>query len=93
MTLLTTELGLKEAFGTLRMTFAGRQLPSRWALHALIAPRSATRITAQITLDATASIAVVAEKRNIMRLLIFVALSPPHYQLARRDEFLMNLTS
>lgn len=64
MTLLTPEIGLEEAFRTLGMTLAGSQLPARWAFHALIPSRTAARITAQITLDATATIAVIAVNGN-----------------------------
>lgn len=64
MTLLTTKLGLEEALGTLWMTFTGRELPPGRTLHALIPSRPATRITAQITFDATAPVAIVAGKRR-----------------------------
>lgn len=64
MTLLAAKVGLKEAFGTLRMTLAGGQLPPRWTLNALIPAWTAARITAQITLNATATVAVIAANDN-----------------------------
>lgn len=65
MTLLATEVGLEEAFRTFRMTFTSSQLPSRRALHALIPAWPTTRITAQITLDTTAAITVIAVNDNV----------------------------
>jgi hypothetical protein len=64
MTLLTAKVCLEEALWTLGMTLTSSQLPSRRTFHALIPARSAARITAQITLDTTATIAVIAVNGN-----------------------------
>lgn len=64
MTLLATKVGLKEAFRALRMTFAGRQFPARRTFYALIATRTAARVTTQIAFYATAAIAVISENGN-----------------------------
>lgn len=64
MTLLTTKVGLEKALRTLWVAFASGQLPSRRTFNALIPSRSTARITAQITLDTTATITVIAVNGN-----------------------------
>lgn len=61
VTLLTSELGLEEAFRTFWVTLAGSKLPSGWTFNALISTRTTACITAQITFNATTTIAVIAE--------------------------------
>lgn len=60
MAFLAAKLRLVEALGTLRMAFAGGQLPASWTLDALVAPRSAARVAAEVALGADAAIAVVS---------------------------------
>lgn len=60
MARLAAELRLEEALGTLGEAFSTRQLPPLRTLDALIAPRSATSVTAEIALGARSSVAVVS---------------------------------
>lgn len=76
MTLLAPKLGFKETFGTLRVTFASCKFPSWWTFHALIPTRATTCITAQITFDATAAVAVVTGNDNENENVNFVAELP-----------------
>jgi hypothetical protein len=64
MTLLTAKFGLEKAFGAFRMTFTASKLPSRGTLNTLIPSRTTARITAQITFNATPTIAVIAGNDN-----------------------------
>lgn len=64
MTLLAPKLGLEEAFGTFWMTFAGSKFPSGWTFYTLIPTRTTACITAQITFNATTTIAVIAENNE-----------------------------
>lgn len=60
VTLLASKVRFVKALGALGMAFAGGQLPSSRALDALVAPRSAAGVTAEIALGANATIAVVS---------------------------------
>jgi hypothetical protein len=70
MTFLTTELRFEKALRTLRMAFTGSELPSWWTFNTLIPARATACITAQVTLNTTTTIAVIAEM--IMRMIILV---------------------
>jgi len=61
MALLATKVRLVEALGALGMAFAGGQLPSSRALDALVAPRTAAGVAAQVALGTDAAVTVVAE--------------------------------
>lgn len=65
MTLLTPELGLEESLGALGMALARCQLPGWRAFDTLVTARTTACITAQITFNATATIAVIAENDKI----------------------------
>lgn len=60
VTFLTSEFCLEEALGALRVAFACCQLPTGRTLNALIPTRTTACITAQITFNAAATIAVIA---------------------------------
>lgn len=60
MTLLTAKLGFVETLRALRMTFAASQLPTERTLDALVAARPTAGVTAEVTLGAGATVAVVA---------------------------------
>jgi len=61
MALLAAKVRLVEALGALGMAFTGGQLPTSRALDALVTPRTAAGVAAQVALGADAAITVVAK--------------------------------
>lgn len=60
MALLTSKHSFVETFRTVGSAFSSSQLPTGWAIYALIVSWSATSVATYITTYANASIAVIA---------------------------------
>lgn len=83
MAFLTAKFSFEESFGTFWMTFTASKLPVFGTSHTLIPSRTTTCITAQVTFDATAPVAVIAVKWIIRETISFIC----SWQLFNSQQF------